>query len=347
MKTTTPTPPPPSGRVRVLLCGYGHLGLALLDGLLESAADCEVVGVFRWASRPGSQSYWEPVESLFQQRVRESHLPDIRCGGMNTYEFTELLQKITPDVVLVGSWGEILRPHLLDEPKPIIINCHPSKLPAHRGANPYSSVLREAETETGVTFHRMAPKIDAGAIILQRAIPLTSTEDGATVRNKCASTAQALVPELVQLLKSHIIQGNPLPQTEQNPAEHSYFSQLKPEDGALNWANSTEAMHRQMRSLFPWVACYSLLQGYRAVLFYDPRFVQGNSHGKSPGTLLSFNRGVIQIALTDPELVLEVSAYQFARLLGRSSNAYWPMWVSRLLAPFLLVPGYRFITAPT
>jgi methionyl-tRNA formyltransferase len=344
MKTTAPQPLPRSGRVRILLCGYGHLGLAILDGLLACAEDCEVVGVFRWSSRAGSHSFWEPVEGLFQKRVAEMNLVDIRCQGMNSYEFAELLQQLQPDVVLVGSWGEILRPHLLDEAEPLIINCHPSKLPAHRGANPYSSVIREGETETGVTFHRMAPKIDAGAIILQRAFPLTADMDGAIVRDQCAATAQEMIPDLVQILKTHILHDSPLPEAEQNHAEHSYFPQLKPEDGAIHWENSLDRVHQKMRALFPWIASYSMLQGHRIVLFYDPHFVQGDPQGKAPGTILNFRRGVIQIALADPHRVLEVSAYQFARLLGPKTNAYWPVWLCRWLAPFILVPGHRFVT---
>jgi methionyl-tRNA formyltransferase len=341
MKTTAHHPPPNKGSVRILLCGYGHLGLALLEGLLGCGDQCELVGVFRWSSRRGSENYWEPVEGVFQKRVAETGLKDIRCKGMNSYEFADILQQLKPDVVLVGSWGEILRRHVLDEARPILINCHPSKLPAHRGANPYSSVIRTEEIETGVTFHRMATQIDAGAIILQQTIPLTTGEDGASVRDKCAMAAQAIIPELVRLLNDHLAERSPLPQIEQDPSQQSYFSQLKPEDGALQWEDTAEAMHRQIRSLFPWIACYGVLEGRRPVIFYDPRFVVGNSQGQAPGTILSLQRGTLQIALADNSLVLEVSSYQFGRARARQ---YWPLWFSQILAPFILQPGKRFIT---
>lgn len=333
----------PNGNVRILLCGYGHLGLALLEGLLDASEHCEVVGVFRWSSRSGQSQTWEPIEKDFQHRIAQIGTPDLSCKGMNSYDFITLLQKMKPDVVLVGSWGEILKKHILEQDAPIIINCHPSKLPAHRGANPYSSVIRQQEQETGVTFHRMSTEIDAGDIILQRIIPLSGLEDGGSVRDKCASTAQEMIAELVQLLKAHFIDGLPLPQHQQDHHQHSYFPQLKPEDGLLNWQENPHTLHRQMRALFPWIPCYSKLNGRQTVLFYDPKFVSSSTPTQAtPGTILNFNRGLIQVATADPNLLLEVSSYQFSGFLGNSGNAYWPIWASPWLAPFLLRPGRRF-----
>ncbi len=267
---------------------------------------------------------------------------------MNAYEFISQLQILKPDVVLVGSWGEILQPHLLTPDTPLMINCHPSKLPAHRGANPYSSVIRTGEPETGVTFHRMAPQIDAGPIILQRAFPLNDWETGDSLREKCAQTAQNMVPELVQLLHDHLHNGATLPMQEQDPSQKSYFPQLKAEDGAIDWKSSIEALSQQLRGLFPWVACYGILENRHTVLFYDPKLVDldpqtsSSSPPPMPGTILSHERGVIRIALNTPQTVLEVSQYQFGK---PGQPTYWPLWLSRFRGPFILRPGLRFITS--
>lgn len=333
-------PPTPERKLRVLLCGYGHLGLALLRGLWECAEDCEVVGVFRWSSRPDSSNCWEPVEGEFQQQVERLGLMDVRCKGMNTYEFTTLLQELKPDVLLVGSWGEIIKRHLIEYPGLLLINCHPSKLPAHRGANPYSSVVIHGETETGVTFHRVAPKIDAGEIILQQSVPLEANENGATVRDKCMAAAYELVKPLVRRLKAHLLHGQPLEAYEQDHAAHSYYPQLKPEDGLLDWSASPDAMCRQMRGLFPWIACSSYLDGKWHVTFYDPQFLwqsPATDNGVLPGTILSFEAGKLCIALADPSQRLEVRAYQF--VVGKT---LCPMWLTKLLAPIVFRPKRRF-----
>ena len=52
------------------------------------------------------------------------------------------------------------------------INLHPSLLPRHRGPVPAIWALAEPEPAFGVTIHRLVPRIDAGAILAQAAVPL-------------------------------------------------------------------------------------------------------------------------------------------------------------------------------
>lgn len=333
----------PDRKLKVLLCGYGHLGLSILQGLLACHDVCDVVGVFRWTARPGGQAFWEPIEDTFRDLTAQAGIRDIECPGVNSFEFIQLLQELQPDVVLVGSWGEILKPHILELPGPILVNCHPSKLPAHRGANPYASVILQRETETGVTFHRMAPKIDAGAIFLQRTVPLGPYENGESVRGKCAEMAQAMTPELVHNLYRHVVHGERLPEQEQNHASKSYYGQLKPEHGQLDWSHSAEDMFRQVRALYPWIVCYSFLEGQRAVMFYECNFVQVDPQavaGKLPGAIYRFQQGAFQVVLNDPNYLLEVRNFQIAA----SGSFFLPVWACGFLAPFLLRPGKRFFT---
>lgn len=331
------SPSPVSARpLRVVLCGYGHLGLALLQGLLLSPG-CEVAGVFRWSARPNMQSYWEPVEDQFLQMVQHYGLRDIHCPGMNGYEFTELLNEIQPDVLLVGSWGEILKPHLLERPGMLCVNCHPSLLPAHRGANPYTSVIRAGETHTGVSFHMMARRIDAGDLLLQQVVAIEPEETGASLRDKCALIACQMVPDLVHRLGGHLITGAPLERIPQDESRQSYFPSIKPEDGLIDWAAGPDAFWRQFRSLYPWVVCHAVA-GRRIVLFIDP-IVLPNPYGSpaaEAGTILANRGGVLEIATADPGRLIRVNTYQI-----ESARGYFPVWLSRLLGVFWLRPGVR------
>lgn len=330
-------------KLRILLCGYGHLGLAILQGLVACLDICEIVGVYRWTSRPGGAAFWEPVEDDFKRLVSQAGLRDIQCLGMNSFEFTQLVGELGPDVVLVGSWGEILKPHILDLPGLLLVNCHPSRLPAHRGANPYASVILHGESETGVTFHRMAPKIDAGAILLQRAVPLDAYENGDTVRAKCAATAQDMVKDLVAALAEHLLQNAPLHALEQDHSQQSYYGQLKQEQGQLEWTDTPHMLSRQIRALYPWIVCYSFLEGKQAVLFFDPAFVEiesSLSQGQRPGTILSYRKGAVQIALSEEGRALQVSSYRIAA----NARFFLPGWLARCLAPLILRPGKRFFT---
>ena len=328
-------------RLKILLCGYGHLGLALLQGLLGCADLCEVAGVFRWASRPECAKYWEPIEETFQQMVQSAGLRDIVCPGMNAYEFTNLLEEMKPDIVLVGAWGEILKSHLLDRTDMLFVNCHPSKLPEHRGANPYASVVRMGESETGVTFHRMVRGIDAGTILMQSFVPLTEHETGETVREKCSVAAFGMVRTLISNLYQAHFEGATLQEVEQDHTQKSYYPALKPEEGLIAWEMSAVNLYRHSRALYPWLLTYSHLEGRQMVLFYSPRFIPRPDHLKNSsqvaGTILEFRQDAIVIALSDVEWVLEIPQYQLT-----SHHKALPKWLSQLLAPWLLRSGKRF-----
>jgi methionyl-tRNA formyltransferase len=52
------------------------------------------------------------------------------------------------------------------------INLHPALLPRHRGPVPAFWALAEGGEATGVSLHRLAPRIDAGDLLVQARVPL-------------------------------------------------------------------------------------------------------------------------------------------------------------------------------
>jgi phosphoribosylglycinamide formyltransferase-1 len=61
------------------------------------------------------------------------------------------------------------------------LNIHPSLLPRHGGAAMmglavHAAVLASGDTTTGVTIHEVTPKLDAGPIVAQAAVPVVPGE---------------------------------------------------------------------------------------------------------------------------------------------------------------------------
>ena len=102
----------PGSKLRVVLLGYGHLGLSLLEGLLASPY-CEVIGVFRWSTRIKDARYWEPEEKAFGRLIARSRIPELVFPGANSFEFTRYLAQAKPDVVLIGyQTPRVFAPHV-------------------------------------------------------------------------------------------------------------------------------------------------------------------------------------------------------------------------------------------
>src|SRR5262245_35245700 len=85
----------------------------------------------------------EAIELLEPESVREPAV-------------LERLRALAPDVFLVVSYGEILRPEFLALPRDVALNVHPSLLPRHRGATPVPAAILAGDEVTGVAIQKIA-----------------------------------------------------------------------------------------------------------------------------------------------------------------------------------------------
>lgn len=353
--------------LRIVLCGYGRLALGLLEGVLTCSDHCELVAVFPWSLRgiphpvllstlsPKDRGLLEndPDETAFRNRLDDlisghckTSCPSLEIlsgEGLNHFQFMADMQRLKPDIVLIGSWGERIAPHVLSAGFQVI-NCHPSLLPAHRGPNPYSSVIRMGEFETGVTLHRVVARFDAGPILAQHRIEIDPREETSLMlRDKCAQAAQKLI--------THFLQA-PLqfPENSQNEEQASYFPALKTEDGRIPWHQDVIVLDRHFRGVMPWLTPYTLYRGWIPVFFHfiqivpcPPIFQQ---HNVSPSTektnkndrriragrLLGRVKQTLWITLEDPKKCLQVTGFHFT-----SPSLAWAFptrlseWVGTLL----------------
>ncbi|MEO3470241.1 formyltransferase family protein [Roseomonas sp. CAU 1739] len=112
-------------------------------------------------------------------------VPATTVGSVNSAATQGMLEALRPDLIVTCHFDQILAPETIAIARLGGINLHPSLLPLHRGPMPCFWAAADGNNEFGVTVHRLAPRIDAGAILAQRAI---SPPDGSTV----SGTARAL-----------------------------------------------------------------------------------------------------------------------------------------------------------
>ena len=72
-------------------------------------------------------------------------------------------------MLLVASYGEILRSDVLELAPHGALNVHASLLPRHRGASPIQRAILAGDDETGVSVQRMVLALDEGDVLLERA----------------------------------------------------------------------------------------------------------------------------------------------------------------------------------
>jgi len=109
----------------------------------------------------------------------------INCEIINDYRYKNIKEKDTQyklvldsyktDLILLAGFMKKIPLNLINDYKNKIINIHPSLLPKYGGSGYYGikihqSVIKNNETETGVTIHFVTENYDEGPVIMQRKI---------------------------------------------------------------------------------------------------------------------------------------------------------------------------------
>lgn len=314
---------------RVIVAGYGELAYHSLRALLDLPQACEVLGFIPWMMKAGPFGWlpWQKsTEAALANLCEANRLPHWSgYEGFNSSRCQqELLQRYQPDVVLIASWGEVIKKQTFAAfPSTRFINTHPSLLPAHRGANPYISVIRQREAVTGVTFHRMLPRLDAGPILCQARVEVTPTETSDSLRDKCGQMAGLLTPELVKVWDT--------PGTPQDESKASYFDKAYLGQCELHWYEPPEALDALARAVTSWFSPVTYLPDGTAVevgqlvLMEAPASLRQAGKALLPGTVVQALPGQLWVQSSNPEVLVFLSQM---RIWMPTINQWLPVWPS-------------------
>lgn len=247
---------------RVLFMGTPDFAVPCLRALAESAAPgavwpagLRIVGVVTRPDRPsgrGQRLAYSPVKSY----ALDSGLHVVQPGSLRRPEARQALADLTPSVIIVAAFGQILPREILELPARGCLNVHASLLPRWRGASPVAAAIRAGDLETGVTIMRMDEGLDTGDIVVSRATPIATDETTGMLTERLARLgAELLIETLPRWLSAQ------LPTTPQNGALATMTRPLRKEDGSLDWTQAAESLARQARAMAPWPGAYTTWNG--------------------------------------------------------------------------------------
>lgn len=269
------------------------------------------------------------ANTIFCRFIKDHHLPLIKASGVNDFSFTALLSKLRPHVVLVGSWGEIFKPHVLDIPDILFVNCHPSLLPLHKGPNPFYAAIRTGQEQSGITFHVMDKGIDTGPILLQAALKLSPDETGESLRQRCADLACRSIAPLLEQLKGQGVVPKP------QPHNGSYDKAPDADSGWIDWSLPPEEIVRKIRGLYPWFRSFTLLGNHLLGFRFGKLSPSESSEKLQPGSITQIYSDNITVTTTDPTTNLILQAPCFMEL---------PRWLNPVANRLLVKPGKQLHT---
>ena len=206
----------------------------------------------------------------------------------------QYLEQISPGLIVVAAYGQILPQPILDLPPHGCLNVHGSLLPAYRGAAPIQRALLDGQAETGVTIMQMDAGLDTGAMLAKATTPIGPTDNAQTLHDRLAKRGAEL---LLEMIPGHVAgQITPEPQDD---ALATHAAKITRDMGRVDWSLPATRLWNQARAFTPWPGLYTRLDGKRLKLLeVEP----AETAGLGPGCVGQADAGGIVVGCGDGTL---------------------------------------------
>jgi methionyl-tRNA formyltransferase len=265
--------------VRLIFLGSPPFASAVLERLVRSPFRPECV----LTQPPRARGRGRKVAtSRVSEIAREEGIELIEPPTVRAEDVLARLRALEPDVFLVVSYGEILRPEFLAIPRVVSLNVHPSLLPRHRGATPVPAAILAGDTLTGVAIQRIVQELDAGDLLLLRETPIQPDETAGELLTRLSEWSAELVLEALTLVDSGAARYTP-----QRHEDATVCRKLKKEHGRINWSRPATELACLVRAMNPWPGAAARLSGHELQV-WSAR-VHPDARGEA-GTVLEADR---------------------------------------------------------
>ena len=225
--------------MRVVMFGYQTWGHRTLRALLDSGHD-----VILAVTHPKSEHAYEKIwDDSVAELAAEHDVPVLLRNRPDDAGLLQTLKDAAPDIIVANNWRTWLPPEIFDLPPHGTLNIHDSLLPAYAGFSPLIWALINGEREVGVTAHRMNAELDAGDILLQRAVPVQEGDTATDLFHRTVDLIEPLVRESLDLIASGRARWVP-----QDRTQASFFHKRSVEDGRIDWSWPAEDLERLVRA---------------------------------------------------------------------------------------------------
>lgn len=263
--------------MKIVFMGTPDFAVPCLKVLAESSH--EVSAVFTQPDKPKGRGYKmipTPVKSVALEYGLPVYQPLSLRKGDDAQQALEILKNISPDLIVVTAYGQILPKEILELPKYKCINIHASLLPKYRGAAPINWCLLNGETETGVTSMLMSEGLDTGDMLIKKSTDIGKNETYQELYARLAEMGGEVLLETV----GSIEKGTLSPQ-KQDDSLSCYSPMIRKEMSSLDFSKSVREIHNTIRG----VTGFTLLNGKRLKVFKS-EIVSGSSDAEN-GTVIN------------------------------------------------------------
>ena len=268
-------------KLKVYFAGSGRIAVPVLETLSKDPR-IELVGVGTQPDRPVGRKKVltpTPVGSAAADLGVALH----KFENINAPEALDAIRACAPRMMVVLSYGQLLKQPVLELPELGCINIHGSLLPRWRGASPIQQVLLHREKETGVCFMQMERGLDSGPVFKTFTIEVQDGCGADELEMKLGDLAAENCAEIVCRISAGEL--NAVPQEHDKAV---VCRKIVREDGSVDWNRSAAHIEAMSRAFENWPGAFFRLRadGNETLITINAARIHDDMSGV-PGTLLT------------------------------------------------------------
>ena len=108
------------------------------------------------------------------------------------------IDRYRPDLVALAGFMRILTPSFVERYRGLIMNIHPSLLPAFPGLHTHRRALEAGVRIHGCTVHFVTPDLDSGPVIVQAAVPVQPGDTEEQLAARVLAQEHRIYPQAIR-----------------------------------------------------------------------------------------------------------------------------------------------------
>lgn len=239
--------------MNIVFMGTPDFSVPCLKRLIDDGHN--VQAVFTQPDRPkgrGNHLAPPPVKELALQHGIPVYQPE----KLRKSDALEILKEISPQLIIVVAYGQILPQSIIELPQYGCINIHASLLPRYRGAAPIQWCVLNGEKKSGVTSMQMDAGLDTGDMLLSAECEIGENDTAEDLHDRLSVLGAEVMSKTIDLLEKGKL--NPV---KQDDSLSNYAPMLTKELCPIDWSESAQQVHNKVRGLYSWPCATSELDG--------------------------------------------------------------------------------------
>ncbi len=184
-------------RLGILLSGRGSNFEAIADSIEAGSLEAEIAVVISNSPR---------AKGLERARQRGLRAVCIPSKAMERESYDRLvvaeLRDARVELVCLAGFMRLLSSYFVAEFPQRILNIHPSLLPSFPGLEAQAQALEHGVKYTGCTVHFVDERLDAGPVLVQKAVPVLDSDSEQTLAARILEQEHVAYTEAIRLVLS-------------------------------------------------------------------------------------------------------------------------------------------------